>query len=259
MYQRPGYGWNALTQNQKIGVIVVGLIAVVGLVMTGGSSLGGLANPARILAVAAIVFVALPFHEIAHAWMAVKLGDNTPKAQGRYTLNPLPHIDPLGALLILFTGFGWAKPVQWNPRNIRVDPRLGSILVSIAGPLTNLILAALLIFIQGQLVRSSLALPDAVAPFFQPGFLGQRGGFVFEFFSVFIFINVLLFVFNMLPVPPLDGSHVLFALLPDSAYQLRVQLSRYGMLALLLVIFLASSIILVPTQAILRFLYLIVP
>ena len=109
--------WNTLTTFQKLmigGLLILVLYGVVSA-GAGGSSL---INPSRLLAVAAIVFIALPVHEFAHAAMAVALGDDTPKWQGRYTLNPLVHIDPLGALLILMVGFGWAKPVQWNPNNI---------------------------------------------------------------------------------------------------------------------------------------------
>ena len=126
--------WNTLTSFQKLMIGGVLLLLVYGVVAAGASG-SSLINPSRLLAVAAIVFIALPVHEFAHAWMAVRLGDDTPKWQGRYTLNPLVHIDIFGALLILMVGFGWAKPVQWNPNNINVDKRLGSILVAVAGPL----------------------------------------------------------------------------------------------------------------------------
>ena len=121
--------------------------------LTGGA--GGIINPSRLLAVAAIVFIALPVHEFAHAAMAVALGDDTPKWQGRYTLNPLVHIDPFGALLILLVGFGWAKPVQWNPNNITVDKKLGSILVAVVGPLSNLAMALIAVLVLSFVTISS--------------------------------------------------------------------------------------------------------
>ena len=183
---------------------------------------GGLNLPSTLswlLAGAVIIFIAFPVHEFAHAATAVALGDDTPRLQGRYTLNPLVHIDLMGAILIMVVGFGWAKPVQWNPNRINIDRRLGSILVAISGPLSNLLLA-ILGFVVLRLYPSS-------------------GQFLFSFLRNFIVINVSLFVFNLIPVPPLDGSHVLFALLPGDTYQLRAQLSQYGFLILFAVLFLA--------------------
>lgn len=218
--------WNTLTRNQQIAIIVVGALVAYWLLVSGGN----LINPARLLAVAVIIFVALPVHEFAHAAAAVALGDDTPRRQGRYTLNPLPHIDPLGAALIAFTGFGWARPVQWNPRNITTDVRLGSIIVSLAGPLSNLLMALL------------------AALFLRA--VGPENRFVLQFVVFFVQINVLLFVFNLIPIPPLDGSHVLFALLPGDTFALQRQLSQYGFMILLLVIFLVPSVIRVPAGAI---------
>jgi Zn-dependent protease len=227
-------GWNALTRNQKIAVVVVGALILYALFAGGG----GLLSPARLLAVATIVFIALPVHEFAHAAAAVALGDNTPKLQGRYTLNPLAHIDPMGAILILLVGFGWARPVQWNPRNITTDIRLGAIIVALVGPLSNLLMAIIAVFLLGQGLFS--------------------GQFVEQFVLFFVQINVLLFVFNMIPIPPLDGSHVLFALLPGNNYRLQMQLSQYGFLILLAVVFLAPQVIRVPTSMILQALFSLV-
>uniref|UniRef100_A0A7C1JUH7 Site-2 protease family protein n=1 Tax=Caldilinea aerophila TaxID=133453 RepID=A0A7C1JUH7_9CHLR len=230
MFDSLRYRWNTLSQGQKIFIGVLVALIGMGLLVTLSSG-SPLLNPARLLAVAAILLVALPVHEFAHAFMAVQLGDPTPRRQGRYTLNPLRHLDPIGALLILLVGFGWARPVQWNPRNIDIDPKLGSILVSVAGPLSNLALAILSLLLWRWL---------------------GTGGLIASLLFFFAQINVLLFVFNLLPIPPLDGSHVLFALLPDGARQVQMFLMQYGMLILFAVIFFAPALIRTPTSAILR-------
>lgn len=229
--------WNTLTSFQKLMIGGVLLLIVYGVVAAGASG-SSLINPSRLLAVAAIVFIALPVHEFAHAWMAVRLGDDTPKWQGRYTLNPLVHIDIFGALLILMVGFGWAKPVQWNPNNINVDKRLGSILVAVAGPLSNLAMAVIAVVVVSFVSIGNEALTS--------------------FLYFFVQINVLLFVFNMIPVPPLDGSHVLFALLPGDNYRLQMQLSQYGFFALLAIVWLAPQLITVPTALIMETLFSLV-
>ncbi len=214
-----------------IGLVVLLLYGAVTMVGSGA----GFLSPARLAAVALIIFVALPVHEFAHAAMAVALGDDTPKWQGRYTLNPLVHIDPFGALLILFIGFGWAKPVQWNPNNITIDKELGSILVAIVGPLSNLVMAVIAVAV--------LALANI------------HSIFALNLVSFFVQINVLLFVFNMIPIPPLDGSHILFALLPGNNYRLQMQLSQYGFIILLGVVWFAPQVVRMPTEMILNVMY----
>ena len=221
MYQGSGgRGWNALSRTQQIGIGVVAILVLYAL-LSGGGSLGRLSNPSWLIAVAVIILVAFPVHEMAHAAMAVQLGDPTPRMQGRYTFNPIAHIDPFGALLILFTGFGWAKPVQWNPNNIDVDVRVGTILVAAAGPVSNLVLAAAGAFL---------------VPFADYAMLER-------FLTFFVWINTLLFVFNLIPIPPLDGSHILFALLPGDNFELRMFLGRFGFIILLGTIYLGSSFI----------------
>ncbi len=221
MYQGSGgRGWNALSRTQQIVIGIVGIVVVYAL-LSGGGSLGRMGDPLWLVAVAVIILVALPVHEMAHAAMAVQLGDETPRMQGRYTFNPIAHIDPFGALLILFTGFGWAKPVQWNPNNIDVDIRVGTILVAAAGPVSNLVLAAVGAFL---------------VPFADFAMLER-------FLTFFVWINTLLFVFNLIPIPPLDGSHILFALLPGDNFEVRMFLGRFGFIILIGTIYLGGGFI----------------
>lgn len=223
------YRWRTLTGYQQI------IVAVVALLLLYGLATSNLLSPARLLAVGLIVLVALPVHEFAHAAMAVRLGDNTPKWQGRYTINPLVHIDPVGALLILFTGFGWARPVQWNPRNVDIDAKQATILVSLAGPVSNLLLAIVALILTN---------------FMPVGILSN----VLMFFS---YINIALFVFNLIPIPPLDGSHVFFAVWPQQSYQVRAILEQYGFLILFAIILFAGWIITIPISLISSILRLI--
>ena len=216
--------WNTLTRTQQLVILGIGALVVYGVLTS-----GNLIDPARLLAIGAILLLALPFHEFAHAASAVALGDETPRMQGRLTLNPLKHLDPLGSVLILLTGFGWAKPVMWNPNNIRIDRRLGSILVATAGPLSNLLLA----IVSFMIIRVfEFASVDAL----------------YSFLGWFAYINVLLAVFNMIPLPPLDGSHVLFALLPGNTYSLQAQLSQYGFIILIALIWMVPDLLSVPTE-----------
>lgn len=220
--------WATLSRNQQIAVAVVGLLVLYGLFA--GAMGGGVFSLPRLAAIATIIFISFPVHEFAHAAAAVALGDETPRRMGRYTLNPLAHLDPLGAILIAFTGFGWAKPVQWNPRNITIDRKLGSIIVALAGPMSNLLLA----------IVAAIVLRVAT------------GDVLVNYLLYFIQINVLLFVFNLIPIPPLDGSHILFALLPGNTFNLQMQLSRFGFMILMLVIFFAPGLIRIPAGAILQ-------
>ena len=157
----------------------------------------------EILAILVIIFLVLPFHEWAHAFTASKLGDTSVKYRGRLTLNPLAHIDPFGALALLLLGFGWAKPVPVDPRNFK-KPKLGMGIVALMGPVANIVAA-----IAGGLIFHAVA---AFAPAF---FLKGFGYYVYLFLSFYILINIRLAVFNLLPIPPLDGSKILFVFLPD--------------------------------------------
>ncbi|MCI8393026.1 MAG: site-2 protease family protein [Clostridia bacterium] len=151
------------------------------------------------------VLIAITFHEFAHAFAANKLGDDTPEAQGRLNLNPLSHIDPVGFVLLLFAGFGWGKPVQINPRNFdrKYSMETGEAIVAFAGPLMNFILAIVFSFIYVAMFK------------FAPAFLGtQTGEIVWTIVGSTALMNVGLGLFNLIPLPPLDGSKILIRFLP---------------------------------------------
>lgn len=143
-----------------------------------------------------IIFLIVPIHEYAHAWAAVKLGDDTPRLQGRLTLNPIAHIDIFGALAMFVAGFGWGKPVQINPLRFR-QYRKGSALCAAAGPLSNLIVGLLGMIVYKFLWYGYIANMNEVL-----GWLS----FIFQYFTA---INISLAVFNLIPIPPLDGSKIL--------------------------------------------------
>jgi len=157
------------------------------------------------------ILVAITFHEYAHAYAADKLGDDTPRNQGRLTLNPLGHLDPIGSIMLLFAGFGWGKPVQVNPRNYdrRFSMDKADAIVSIAGPLMNFFLAILLTIIYCLIYKF------ASATFIS----SQLGTIIMLMINIAISINIGLGVFNLIPLPPLDGSKVIKAFLPYNSRQ----------------------------------------
>ncbi|WP_369901664.1 site-2 protease family protein [Bacillus manliponensis] len=177
--------------------------------------------PLLLLAMAA----ALSVHEFAHAYVAYKFGDPTAKNQGRLTLSPLSHLDPLGTIAILLLGFGWARPVPVNPYNFK-KPRLAGILVSVAGPISNLILGTI-----------GLAILYALATF---GILDLTPRSFAEtlvlFFQIFIQLNIVLFIFNLLPFPPLDGYRILEDLMPSNIRAKMTQYEKYGVIIFLILV-----------------------
>jgi Zn-dependent protease len=172
-----------------------------------------------------VILFSLTTHEFFHAFTAYKFGDNTPLEQGRVTLNPLPHIDWFGLILMIVAHFGWAKPVLIDPRNFR-KPKQDEIWVSLAGPIANLVLAVVF-----GLVYKII---HAVGP--EVLFQNDAVGLLERFFAYGIWINLALAVFNLLPVPPLDGSHLLMILIPDRYYEFKRKLLQFGTIALIVVL-----------------------
>ena len=160
-----------------------------------------------------VVFCTMPVHEYAHALIATKLGDNTPKYNGRLTLNPMAHISPMGAIMIFLCGFGYAKPVNINPRNFK-NPKVGMAITAIAGPISNLILGFIFIFL-------------SVTCFYLMGIETLMGYAIYSFLIFAGMINVNLAVFNLLPIPPLDGSRILQLLIPSKYYYKFMMYERY--------------------------------
>ena len=170
-----------------------------------------------------MVLIALMFHELAHGWVSGKLGDPTPKMTGRMTLNPLEHLDPIGTLLMILTGFGWAKPVQINPRYYK-DPKKGMALTALAGPVANLFLSILSFVIYGIIYiiyAKTVIFANSMQSF---SYLLVR----------FVTLNLCFMVFNFIPIPPLDGSIILGLFLSNSAYFKIQQYERYSFILIIL-------------------------
>lgn len=159
-----------------------------------------------------VMFCVLPIHEFAHAFVAYKLGDRTAKASGRLTVNPLAHIDPFGAILMIIAGFGYAKPVPVNPRNFK-NPKGGMALTALAGPASNLVMSFLFML--------------CFCAVYKFGYVSE-GSFAFSIARFFMYasqINISLAVFNLIPIPPLDGSRIARLLIPDRYYYEKI--ARY--------------------------------
>lgn len=172
-------------------------------------------SPLAFLFFALALVIAITIHEFAHAYAADKLGDPTPRSQGRLTLNPLAHLDPLGTLALLLIRFGWGKPVQFDPYNLR-NPKRDAAIISLAGPASNLVLAAILSLILYNFPPSTM---------------------LNALFSILIQLNIILAVFNLVPVYPLDGEKILSGLLsPRLAAEYQSIMRQYGTIILILML-----------------------
>lgn len=179
------------------------------------------------------LLIAFTFHELAHAWSAVQLGDDTPERMGRLTLNPLAHLDPIGSLLLIVAGFGWAKPVQVNPYNLRNGPQLGMAIVAAAGPFANLVMA-LLAALPFRLGLVSLSAQGSIS-----GLLPTPASFLIDF----IFLNLVLMLFNLIPIAPLDGSKILRGFAPRELDRTLASLEPWGPFLLMALVFLGGGLI----------------
>ncbi len=190
-------------------------------------------DPATLIARVIVLIVAFTFHEFAHAWTATQFGDDTPRLNGRLTLNPLVHLDPVGSMVLLLAGFGWAKPVPVNPYTLQRRSPSAYMWVALAGPLSNLMLAIL----AALLFRFEFAsIYEAFTP--SSGILPNFSRILLEFVS----INLILMVFNLIPLAPLDGEKVLSYLAPPGLSGMLDIIRPYGPLILITLVFVGPMI-----------------
>lgn len=179
-------------------------------------------SAAQIIGIAVALVVGITFHEFSHAFIADQLGDHRPRALGRVSLNPVAHIDPMGALVFVLAGFGWGKPVPVNVYALRPG-RVGMAMVAAGGPIANVIVAV------------------SAAVVFRALEIGGIGGFALDVVFFIVLYNLLLAIFNLLPIPPLDGYNVLLAFVPPRTAFAIQRYAPYGVIVLLLLVFLPGS------------------
>jgi Zn-dependent protease len=182
------------------------------------------ADPAVLAGIAVALVVGITFHEFSHAFTADQLGDHRPRALGRVSLNPVRHIEPMGAIFFLIAGFGWGRPVPVNVYALRPG-RIGMAMVAGAGPIANVVVAVVFAVVFRALDMS--------------GLLGDPGSFVTQLLFSIVLFNVVLALFNLLPIPPLDGYNIVLPFLPPRTAFMVQRYAQYGMLALLLLVVLS--------------------
>jgi Zn-dependent protease len=197
-------------------------------------------DPQLFFAFVIAVIVGITFHEFSHAAVATIQGDTTARSQGRLTLNPVSHLDPLGSIALVVAGFGWGRPVPFSPMHLR-NRRWGAALVGLAGPAANFVLA--------------LAAVVALRLLYAGSFDGFQVDFRLRLLEMLVLLNVVLGVFNLLPIPPLDGSRLLSIFLPPSRQNIVYFLDQYGIFLLLGILILAPNLLTPLFRGITRFLY----
>lgn len=189
--------------------------------------------PIEILLAVIPALICITLHELSHGFVAYRLGDDTAKNMGRLTLNPIKHIDIFGLIMMIVFKFGWAKPVPVNMYKFD-NPKRGMAITALAGPVSNLLISCIFLFIYGLVFLPISASDSAVSVA------------VLNMFELTAYLSLALAIFNIIPIPPLDGSKILFSLLSDSAYEKLMRFERYGMILLLVVI--ASGVLGDPLQ-----------
>jgi len=197
-------------------------------------------DPQLFFAFVIAVIVGITFHEFSHAAVATLQGDQTARSQGRLTLNPLSHLDPLGSIALVLAGFGWGRPVPFSPMHLR-SRRWGAALVGLAGPAANFVLALVSVIALRLLYSNTLE--------------GFQLDFRVRLLEMLVLLNVVLGVFNLLPIPPLDGSRLLSIFLPPSRQNIVYFLDQYGIFLLLGILILAPGLLTPVFRGITRFLY----
>lgn len=197
-------------------------------------------DPQLFFAFVIAVIVGITFHEFSHAAVATLQGDQTARSQGRLTLNPLSHLDPLGSIALVVAGFGWGRPVPFSPMHLR-SRRWGAALVSLAGPAANFVLALVSVIALRLLYSNTLE--------------GFQLDFRVRLLEMLVLLNVVLGVFNLLPIPPLDGSRLLSIFLPPSRQNIVYFLDQYGIFLLLGILILAPGLLTPVFRGVTRFLY----